>query len=778
MSMPKKPAHKPLSRWIRILIPSLLVITWIALAGIGGPYFGKIEEVSDSDLSAFLPESSESAKVSELRSQYVTEDTIPAILVFKGESASNITPEQIEAVNGVVEKLTTLPGVGDETSPVTVSDDSKAALVVVPLETNGAVDESVKEIRQELTDVDLLGLNHWVSGPGGFLADLSTAFAGIDGILLLVALGVVFVILLLVYRSPLLPFLVLFVALSALAASILLVWWLAKADIVQLNGQVQGILFILVIGAATDYSLLFVARYREELYHQQDRFRALASAWKGTLEPILASGGTVIVGLLCLLISDLGSNKALGPVGAIGIGFAMAAALTFLPALLALVGRAAFWPKIPKASDAEALKHDEALKRGLWQRVGDFVSRHPRPIWITTVVILALASVYATQLKADGVPQDQIVVGYSEARDGQKVLSQHFPDGSGSPAQIIASVSKQDEIVAALEADKGVDTVSIAAKESVSGFKPLGRQEASIKQEIREGIEPELASQRAQVEQQARAIESTAGPFAAEAFRSQVLANIPSVDELVDNAYPFKDDVPTVVNDQILLSATLANEPYSDEAEATIVRLRDSLERIDPSLIVGGTTATTLDTVQASLRDRTVIIPLVLLAITLILMVLLRSILAPILLLLTTVLSFGATLGIAAFVFNDLFGFVGADPTVVLFGFVFLVALGIDYNIFLMTRVREESLKIGTRDGVIKGLVVTGGVITSAGIVLAATFAALAVIPILFLFQIAFIVAFGVLLDTIVVRSLLVPALIKDLGPIVWWPSKLWREKK
>jgi RND superfamily putative drug exporter len=264
-----------------------------------------------------------------------------------------------------------------------------------------------------------------------------------------------------------------------------------------------------------------------------------------------------------------------------------------------------------------------------------------------------------------------------------------------------------------------------------------------------------------------------AGPIAAEQARTQALANIPSVNELVNEAYPFKDAVVKEVDDQVLLQVTLTAAPDSDEAKAAIGRMRDSIKPIDPAALVGGNTAAQLDSNIFSIRDRTLIIPVVLGAITLILMMLLRSIVAPVLLLLSTVISFAASLGVAAILFNDILHLPGADPSVVLYAFVFLVALGIDYNIFLMSRVREEVAKSGNAKGVIKGLVVTGGVITSAGVVLASTFAALSVIPILFLLQLAFIVAFGVLLDTFIVRSLLVPALIKDMGPVVWWPSKL-----
>ena len=327
-----------------------------------------------------------------------------------------------------------------------------------------------------------------------------------------------------------------------------------------------------------------------------------------------------------------------------------------------------------------------------------------------------------TQLRADGVPQSDLVLAESSAREGQIALGEHFPGGSGTPAQILVYDAALQDVTDILLASDGVDSVTVTAEDSPSGSAPV----------TEEGIQP-------------------LGP-----------PGTPAPE-------------PTVIEGDVLLQATLIDAPDSAAAEATVRELRTEFAAQDVTALVGGPTAISIDTNDASAHDRALIIPIVLVVILLILMLLLRSILAPILLIATTVLSFGTAMGVAALVFNTLFDFPGADPAVPLYGFVFLVALGIDYNIFLMTRVREESLKHGTREGVVRGLAVTGGVITSAGMVLAATFAALGVIPILFLAQLAFIVAFGVLLDTFVVRTLLVPALALDLGKIIWWPSKLWR---
>lgn len=704
-------------KWLRILVPSVLIVIWVALAGIGGPYFGKISQVASNDQATFLPESAESTKVNEQIAKFQDRNVIPAILLFSNES-STLSQSQVASIASATAALKGVEGVKGGVSPPVIAEDRKAAFVIVNADPGLEFKKFLPELRDKLDSADL-DVQYKITGPVGFLGDLSKAFAGIDGLLLLVALSVVFVILLIVYRSPILPFLVLFNAISALAAAIFVVWHLANIDVIEINGQVQGILFILVIGAATDYSLLFISRYREELARHKETWRAIFAALKGSFEPILAAGGTVIVGLLCLLLSDLNSNKALGPVGSIGIVLAVISALTFLPAMLLAFGRKVFWPRIPHYAVIAGV---HSRDKGLWQSIGAFVSGYPRAIWITCAAALLVCSIGILGLKADGIAQGDIVLGKSDARDGQALLDRHFPGGTGTPAQIIADEKHVDALVEALDSDKGVSSVQVAATNTPLKFLPLGKV--------------------------AESVEAKAFPGAS----------------------------PKIVDGRVLLQATLVDSSESLAAQDTIERLRDKLHAIDATAIVGGISATQLDTNIAAEHDRVTVIPIVLVVITIILMILLRSIVAPLLLLLTTVLSFAATIGISAFVFNNIFGFSGSDPSVVLYGFVFLVALGIDYNIFLMTRVREESLKIGTRKGVILGLVVTGGVITSAGIVLAATFAALAVLPILFLVQLAFIVAFGVLLDTTIVRSLFVPAIIHDIGRRAWWPSKTPRK--
>ena len=716
----RSPRPPRLPRAVRVLLPALLIVAWIAAAAIGGPYFGRVDEVTSNDQTTFLPESAEATQVQERLGDFTGDDAVPAIIVITGDDA--LDEDALTAIEEEAGALPDLQGVRDEVSPPLPSEDELAVQIIVPIDSEADLGTVTGEIDELLAGSLPESLTAHVTGPAGFSADLGEAFAGIDGLLLAVALAAVLVILIVVYRSFLLPLIVLSTSVFALCAALLTVWWLAEAEIVLFSGQTQGILFILVIGAATDYSLLYVARYRDELRVHEDKWPATLKALRGTLEPVLASGGTVIAGLMCLLLSDLKSNSTLGPIASIGIVFAMLSALTFLPAVLYVAGRAAFWPRRPSFDPSAAENAQTVRDHGIWGRVAQAVSRRPRPIWIVTALVLAIGCVGVLQLRADGVPQSELVLGQSAARDGQEALGEHFPDGVGSPAQVIVDQEHLQEVADVLLADDGVDSVAVSAEDSPSGTAPV----------TEDGIQP-------------------LGP--------------------PDSPAP----EPTVADGQVLLQGTLVDAPDSAEAERTVRDLRVALADAGQGALVGGVTATAIDTNDASAHDRALIIPIVLVVILGILMLLLRSVLAPVLLVATTVLSFGTAMGVSALVFNHVLGFPGADPAVPLFGFVFLVALGIDYNIFLMTRVREEALIHGTRQGVVRGLAVTGGVITSAGLVLAATFAALSVIPILFLAQIAFIVAFGVLLDTFVVRTLLVPALALDIGRAIWWPSKLAR---
>ncbi|WP_293696064.1 MMPL family transporter [uncultured Agrococcus sp.] len=694
--------------WLRVLLPSLLIVGWLAVAGVGGPTFGKLSGVIVNDQASFLPTSSESAQVQDALDDFLGEDEIPAVLI--AASDEELSEDALAAFDALASDVEALDRV-QEVSPAIPSDDGRAVQIVAVLDSEGGSTETnpvIDELREMLQDALPADVNGAVTGPAGFTADIAQAFSGIDGLLLIVAIMAVLVILIIVYRSPLLPLIVLSTSVSALCGSVFVVYQLAAAEVFEISGQTQGILFILVIGAATDYSLLYTARYREALRERDTRWQATVAAWKRTWEPVVASGGTVIAGLICLLLSELASNRQLGPVATIGILVSMLAALTMLPALLLVFGRVAFWPmKLSHGSE-------ERAKSGVWQRIAELVERRPRLIWIVSLLLLVGGAAGLMQLQANGVASSEFVVGQSEARDGQEMIGEHFPAGSGTPTYIVADETSWQDVAEEALDNGEVESVAITSDDSAAGTVPYPAPEQ--------------------------------GPLAAAE--------------------------PTVIESTVLLQVTLTEPADSIAAQDTVVELRDALA--DDDVLVGGESAVALDTNLASERDRALIIPIVLVVIALILMVLLRSVWAAVMLTVTTVVSFATALGVAAVAFR-IIGIPDMDPSVPLYAFVFLVALGVDYNIFLMTRVREEVVRLGNRKGILEGLITTGGVITSAGVVLAATFAALGVIPVLFLVQLAIIVAFGVLLDTTLVRSLFVPALALELGPRLWWPTRVQR---
>ncbi|HSO65313.1 MAG TPA: MMPL family transporter [Ornithinibacter sp.] len=708
----------------------LVVLVWLVVAGLGGSAQGKLSGVQSNDNSTFLPEGAESTLVSEAVAQLNESDTLPYLVVVQRADGAALAPQDLQAVTQFAAGIPALglPELGEgatlgdylvgDTAPVPIpSEDGEAVLVSVPLDaTTGteasgetsALVEGATALRTEIVaTLAPVGLEGNVGGPGGLIADFAEAFAGIDGILLGVALLVVLVILLVVYRSPILPFAVLLSAVFGLSAASLVVYQLALNDVITLSGQSQGILFILVVGACTDYALLLVSRFKEELHDEANSWVALKRAWRGSVEPIVASAATVILGLLCLLLAELRSTAGLGPVGALGIAGALLASLTFLPAVLVLFGRKAFWPFQPRLDHVHS--EDVIGTKGLWGRVAGLVGRHPRRTWVLTLLALLAAAAFAPTFTASGSTIEETFLEDTDAITAQKVIGEHFPAGSATPILVVVPEGDAEAALAVVTADPGVESAFIGAVPPQPG----------------------------------------------------------------QPAVP-----PKVVDGRVLLQATTTDASDSQEAQDTVRRLRSDLDAVSTDALVGGNAATNLDVLEASARDLRVIVPAILLVIFVVLSLLLRSIVAPLLLVAANVVSFAATIGVAALVFEHVFGFTGGDPAIPLYGFVFLVALGIDYSIFLMTRVREEAKVRGTRPGILIGLAVTGGVITSAGIVLAATFSALAVLPLVFLVQIAFIVAFGVLLDTFVVRSLLVPAAAYDIGPPVWWPRHLAADRE
>ncbi|WP_299445250.1 MMPL family transporter [uncultured Phycicoccus sp.] len=710
----------------KVLLGAVLVLlAWLVVAGLGGQAQGKLSGVQSNDNATFLPQNAESTLVSEAVARFSDSTELPYLVVVERSAGGALTPEDFAAVQAFAEAVPglALPALEGETlggflvegrsvTPIP-AEDGEAVLVSIPLdgatgtaaaEETTALAEGADALREEIDrTLAPAGLTAYVGGPGGLIADFSAAFAGIDGILLGVALLVVLIILLIVYRSPILPFAVLLSAVFGLSAASLVVYQLASNDVITLSGQSQGILFILVVGAATDYALLLVSRFKEALHDEESSWVALKQAWRGTIEPVGASAATVILGLLCLLLAELRSTSGLGPVGALGIAGALLASLTFLPAVLLLFGRKVFWPFAPTI-DHQHAEDVVGSGAGIWGRVAGMVGSHPRRTWGITLVALLAAAAFVPTFKASGATIEETFLTEVDSITAQQIIGEHFAAGAAQPLQVVVPEPDAQAALDVVSGDPGIESAYL-------------------------GLVPPQPGQE--------------GP------------------------------PPTVVDGTVLLQATTQDAADSQEAEQTVRRLRADLDAVSPDAIVGGAAATNLDVLDASTRDLRVIVPTILVVIFFVLALLLRSLLAPLVLVVANVVSFGATIGIAALVFEHIFGFTSGDPSIPLYGFVFLVALGIDYSIFLMTRVREESLIRGTRPGVLVGLAVTGGVITSAGIVLAATFSALSVLPLVFLVQIAFIVGFGVLLDTFVVRSLLVPALAYDLGPRVWWPARL-----
>jgi RND superfamily putative drug exporter len=687
------PRARSIARW---LLPLLVLLVWLGAAAPLSALGAKLTGLQENDIAAFLPDSAESTRVQELQAEFQPTESIPAVLLWErpgglDQAALAEIAERLAAAAGVAEDAGALAG---EVSPPIPSADGEAVQAFLPLSPDLS-DDLLPLVEELRAAIEIDGTESFVTGPAGIFADFSSAFEGIDGLLLLAAFGVVLVILLVVYRSPLLPLLVIGTAGLALTAANAVAYLLADGGAITVNGQSQGIASILVVGAATDYGLLLTSRFREELRRERSKYTAMRIALRQSWEPIVASGATVVLGVLCLLFSDLKSNRGLGPISAVSVTLAVLAALTFLPAALTLLGRAAFWPFRPRYGVEP--KHG----RG-WQGVAALVGRRPRRVLAASLAVLAAAAVFAPTYEADGIPISDAIQGESDGVAGQEALGRHFDAGTGSPTVIVTPEETWPAVAEAAAATDGVAAV----------------------------------------------VPFTAGP-------------------------PLPGAPPVVVDGLVRLDATLAVAPDSVAAIETVKTLRTALDAADPAALVGGETASNLDARDSAARDLRVIVPSVLVVITLVLALLLRSLVAPLLLIATVVLSVGATVGVAALLFDDVFGFPGSDPAILLIAFVFLVALGIDYNIFLMTRAREESAGHGTRDGVLRALAVTGGVITSAGMVLAATFGALSVLPLLFLAQMAFLVGFGVLLDTFVVRSLVVPAAVALIGGRVWWPSRL-----
>ena len=677
----------PVTKWI-------VLAFWIIALFISAPFAQKLTDVQDNQAQSWLPGSAESTRALDKLDKFQDQNDIPTSVVY--ERKSGLTESDLQTITEQTAQIQELKGArsvgpdGQQLPPeslITKSDDGQVAVATVTFNfgKNGWNDlPDTADAIHKIAKID--GVTVHLAGPGGQAADSADAFKGLDSTLILWTALVVIIILLFTYRSPILWILPIISAGIALMASQGVIYFLAKNAGLTVNGQSQAILTILVIGAGTDYALLLIARYREELRRHEDRHEAMAFALHRATPAIIASAATVVVGMLCLMLAEMNSTAGLGPVCAIGIAVGLLAMITLLPALLVIGGRWMFWPKRPHFGS------HEPTTTGLWAKVGQMIKPRPRAVWVVTALLLGAAALGITTLNAHGLTSEDQYTKKFDSVKGQEILTAHKLADNSTPVQVVANAAKADEV-----------------RQAMTG-----------------------------------------------------------IDGITDPAPAFtKDGVAFITAPMTVDSTTQAGFDTVDQVRKAVHAVPGA------DALVTGNAAIYDDIEKASSRDNKVIIPVVLAMVMLILMVLLRAVLSPILLILTVILSFGAALGLGSLTFKYIFDFAGADASFPLFVFVFLVALGIDYNIFLMTRVREETINRGTREGSLVALSSTGGVITSAGLVLAATFAVLASLPLVFLVEMAFTVALGVLLDTMIVRSVLVTALNLDLGGRIWWPSKL-----
>jgi len=693
-------------RWV-------VVALWLLLAAAGLLARDHIGDVTAAGQTSFLPADSESTRALEaLQLGGQGGEEVPVVIVF--ERKGGLTRADLDAIGragtglnrlgitGATPVIAPFDGedrgelrdvarIADGIGPI--SRDGEAALVVLALNAadRGAVIDGVGEIRHYLHEHRRPGLAAYVTGPGGIAADLERVADEAGRILLIATLGLVLILLLAVYRAPILALLPLLVVGAAYLIATGIAYLLIEAGWITVNAEGTMLLLVLIFGAGTDYSLLLVHRYREELGNGRSPATALPAALSETAPAIAASGGTVIAAMLVLLFADLESTHWLGPILAIGIATMLAAAFTLLPALLAALGERAFWPARPAAPESRgtfSTAEEEKVPLDLWNRVAALVRRRSRRIIVAVLAVLAVLAL--------GNLTDHGTLGFGQGETratnssrGTEALEAHFPPGIGSP------------LTAVVEAEE--------------------------------------------VERVARGMTELAQ---------------------VSQALP----VPAAEQAVILL--VLDGSPYSSEATEDVVDIRERLHELAPSALLGGIPAENYDIEQTNSRDTKLIVPLILLVVGLILAAVLRAVVAPVYLIATVVASFAATLGLATFAFTEVFGAAGLAFNLTLMSFLFLVALGVDYNIFLMARAREEAATLGTREGVLSALVNTGGVVTGAGLILAGTFATLVLLPLEELVQIGATVAVGVLLDTFIVRALLIPAITYRLGERTWWPSR------
>jgi putative drug exporter of the RND superfamily len=779
------------AKWIVFAV--WFVVIFIAAGPANLP--AKFEDAESNEATSYLPGSAESTKALNATESLQKGEIAPAVIVFRRESGLTAADRRtiVEDVGKMASKR--FPGVvadgetaaaggkeGDSTlravpgqpqgyapfvGPV-LSPDGKAAIVTAYIKGNGEGERILDPVKfwREQIDNPPPGLAVKITGGAGFSADAIEVFEGINGTLLLAAVSLVIFLLIVIYRSPMFFFIPLAAVLFAETLSRSIGYGVSELG-VTINGQSSSIMSVLVLGAGTDYALLLVARYREELHHTVDKHEAMRTALASAGPAIFASAATVIAALLCLLIAKVNGTSGLGPIAAIGIACAALSMLTLLPALLTIFGRRAFWPFVPHTS--ETAPNANGISERAQRRIveGSGFGALVRVILACLLVLVLLPLVLLNwllrRLSGRRIPSlivgplDRAVLtpyeirrhGLEHAADATHGLWKRIGDRVAvSPKRIMGG-----SIVVLLIFCCGFAFFSTELTsedsyrtevDSVEGQHLLDKSFPSGTT----GLTDVVVENRADVPAVRRAVTQVEG---VEAVSGPVAEGPPGT----------------------LIQATLEPNPYSTDAFDLVEPMREAAHQVAPSTLIGGPTAVEFDVRDAAGWDSIVIPPIILVVVFLILMGLLRAVVAPLILIGTVILSFLAALGVGYFTFDVIFGFPGSDPSLPLFAFVFLVALGVDYNIFLIARAREETIQHGSRQGILRALAVTGAVITSAGIVLAGTFSVLAVLPLTFLTELGFVVAFGVLLDTFLVRSILVPAIALSLSDKFWWPSAL-----
>jgi RND superfamily putative drug exporter len=678
-------------------------LAWVVLIGLLAPLGGKLADETNDETESYLPRSAESTEVTRiLNERFESGQTVNGLVVYR-RSGGLTTADRAKVLSDARRAQSELPlaarpdvPFGARSGRELVSVDGDVAYTVLTFR------DDFKKLGDWGTDLrDVVGdggagLEVYVTGDAGYSADFEEVFGSVDATLLAATVLLVLVLLGAIYRSPLIAIMPLIVVFTAYTVAQGFIYLYAQSATVSSNAT--QILVVLMFGVGTDYCLLLLSRYREELRRHEDKHEAMARAVRRAGPVLVASGLTVTLSMLVLLVADTRSISSLGPVAAIGVACVLLSGMTLLPALLTIAGRRGFWPR----SGTVAYMPEEAEEhhRGLWRRVGDRVLRRPAAALAATVAVFGAGALGLLAYKED-YSTTNFFKKDTESIDGYRVLERAFPAGNSNPTTVL--VERSDGPVQ--EADVGAAVRRLAAVRGVADVVPVGDRS-----------------------------------------RDGRIARLDVV---------FHDD------------------PYTSTALERVPRIRESVDAVGPGLRapVGGGTAVQYDFDRATGDDLKRIVPIALVVIAVILGLLLQAIVAPVVLIMTVLASFFGTLGLSLLFFRHVVGDAGVDASLPVFAFIFLVALGVDYTIFLMGRAREEARLHGTREGILRALAATGPVITSAGLILAGTFSVLMTLPVTFAFNIGFMVAVGILLDTFVVRTIMLPAAVELIGDRFWWPS-------